>query len=102
MPYEVVIRSAAQTDVLDSAIWYEQQRDGWGHVFSTAILGTLQKVARNPETYPLVTERVRRASVDRFPFGVFYVVEDDRERVVVIAVIHASRDPDTWTTRLRE
>jgi plasmid stabilization system protein ParE len=33
----------------------------------------------------------------RFPFGVFYQVEEDR--VVVIAVLHGSRHPRAWQRR---
>jgi len=34
----------------------------------------------------------------RFPFGVFYVVDDDG--AVVIGVIHGSRHPRRWKSRL--
>jgi len=33
----------------------------------------------------------------RFPFGVFYEIDD--EGVVVIAVRHGSRHPDRWQRR---
>jgi plasmid stabilization system protein ParE len=37
---------------------------------------------------------VRRAFVTKFPYLVFYIV--DATRVVVLAVLHTSRDPAVW------
>jgi len=61
------------------------------------VLRTIRPIAENPRTYPRVHGEVRRAVARRFPFGVFYVMESDA--VVVIAVLHASRDPVRWKER---
>jgi plasmid stabilization system protein ParE len=37
---------------------------------------------------------VRRMIVSRFPYAVFYRVEADR--IVVLAVLHTARDPESW------
>jgi len=36
----------------------------------------------------------------RFPYGLIYLVED--ETIVVVAVMHSSRDPIVWQRRLEE
>jgi plasmid stabilization system protein ParE len=41
-----------------------------------------------------VRKTVRRAFVTKFPYLVFYIVE--ATRVVVLAVLHTSRDPTVW------
>jgi plasmid stabilization system protein ParE len=51
----------------------------------------LTRIQRHPEAYPEAHPRVRRASLRRFPYGVFYVVRDDR--IDVLAVYHARRRP---------
>jgi hypothetical protein len=33
----------------------------------------------------------------RFPYGVFFAVDDDE--VLVLAVVHLHRHPDTWKNR---
>jgi toxin ParE1/3/4 len=40
---------------------------------------------------------VRRALARRFPYAVFYLVE--RDRVVVLAVLHQAVDPARWPGR---
>jgi hypothetical protein len=41
-----------------------------------------------------VSKGIRRAMLRRFPFGVFFVVDDDWSTVV--AVMHLHRDPGSW------
>jgi len=41
--------------------------------------------------------KLRRALVQRFPFGVFYVLTE--RHIVVVAVLHAARDPRLWGKR---
>jgi len=44
-----------------------------------------------------VHEDIRRVMIRRFPFGIFYMIDGDH--AVVIAVMHASRDPARWKER---
>ncbi|MSP39496.1 MAG: type II toxin-antitoxin system RelE/ParE family toxin [Deltaproteobacteria bacterium] len=46
------------------------------------------------EMFACVHGEVRRAIVSRFPFAVFYLVEPSR--VVILRVLHTSRDPRLW------
>jgi hypothetical protein len=45
----------------------------------------------------MVSADVRRVMLHRFPFGVFFFVEDDR--ATVIAILHLHRDPSSWERR---
>jgi toxin ParE1/3/4 len=47
--------------------------------------------------FPVVHKDIYRMLVRRFPFGIFYRIEDTV--VIVIAVFHASRDPFKWKER---
>ena len=82
---------------VSTSTWYERQREGLGADFLLCVEETLQKVRRNPEVYPRVRSSARRASIRRFPYGLFYVVE---EEVVVIGVFHAHRNPRCWSDRV--
>jgi hypothetical protein len=35
-----------------------------------------------------------------FPFAIAYLIQPERDRVVVLAIAHASRHPDYWINRL--
>lgn len=97
MNLPVRIRPEAAQDLEDAAIWYEEQGRGLGHQFLDEVRRALARVVEQPQLYPSVHRTIRRALIHRFPFGVFYRVEVGS--IVVVAVMHGSRDPRHWKQR---
>ncbi len=97
MILEVRLRPEAEQDLADAATWYEEQLAGLGHQFLDRVLQTFSAISETPLMYPVVHRNTRRALIYRFPFGVYYRVEDTA--IVVIAVMHGSRDPRRWKIR---
>jgi toxin ParE1/3/4 len=50
--------------------------------------------------YTAVYKDVRRVVAKRFPFSVYFRAEANR--IVVLAIFHASRDPAIWLARAVE
>lgn len=97
MTVSVYLRPEAEGDVTDAAAWYQSQRPELGHEFLAEIVKALARITNQPRAYPRVHKEVRRILLRRFPFGIFYLDEDNR--LVVIAVMHASRSPQRWKAR---
>ncbi len=87
----LVIRPDAEHDLAAAASWYDGERAGLGSEFLVAVRQVLTSIRDRPLMYPMVLHRIRRALLRRFPYGLFYVVEDDR--IVVLACFHVMRDP---------
>ena len=94
---KATLRPEAEADLENAALWYEERRQGLGWRFLDEVLNTIALIVENPNRYPLIHGDIRRAVTPRFPFGVFYLTEGDA--IVVIAVMHASRDPARWKER---
>jgi plasmid stabilization system protein ParE len=94
----LVVGAAAEADVLDAALWYEQRSPGLGTEFLAAVEGTLAEIAAMPERYPVVRGEARRALLRRFPYGVYFVATPDL--ISVVACMHARRDPRRWQERI--
>jgi plasmid stabilization system protein ParE len=90
-------RREARRDFDDGFDWYETQRPGLGRRFSDAVEATLRGVAAHPTRFAIVHADVRKATVKRFPYAVLY--RADPQRVEVLAVFHAKRDPAVWRDR---
>ena len=58
---------------------------------------TLSTIAEFPEAYQEIHCHIRRALIRRFPYGVYYIIEE--ERIVVMAFFHVRRDPKYWQER---
>lgn len=93
----IYIRPEAKADIREAMKWYDARRAGLGVDFRLCVEGAIDNILRFPEASPLVHGSLRRAFVRRFPYGVFYVVEETR--VVVFGVIHAKRSPRVWKRR---
>jgi len=98
MDYELIIRPEAKADLLDAYHWYQEQRQGLGNDFKLCVDEVISQIRRNPLIHKVIFQNVRRSFTKRFPFGVFYTVED--EKIIVLAVLHARRDPMKWKNRI--
>ena len=97
MSYEIHFRPEAESDIEDAAVWYEKQREGLGYDFLDEVLTTCETISENPILYPVIHRHTRRAVIHRFPFGIYYRIEE--EIIVVVAVMHGSRHPKHWQKR---
>ena len=97
MSRRLTFRIQAEVDIDEALGWYETERAGLGIKFIRNLNLLLERVQEQPFQFPLVEQDVRRGMVSRFPYGVFFTVDDDE--VLVLAVLHLHRHPDTWKSR---
>lgn len=97
MAQKLIIRPAVEDDVEEAAAWYDRAQAGLGQDFVECVEDALDEIAKWPDVGIAVHKQMRRKSVRRFPYGVFYVPYADR--IEVVAVIHANRAPRVWKKR---
>jgi plasmid stabilization system protein ParE len=95
--HSVIFTRAARAELIEVQDWYERESTGLGRRFRQAIDALIGRMSDNPRQFPMVFKNVRRAVLRRFPYSLFFVVEDDA--LIVIACFHASRDPSHWQER---
>ena len=88
---------AARADAAEAIVYYNGQEPGLGADFASEVRKTVERILQYPNAWAQVSKRTRRCQVNRFPYGVFYSLKTDV--VVVIAVLHSHRQPQTWQTR---
>jgi plasmid stabilization system protein ParE len=99
MNFEVVVEPAAESDIRAAFEWYEEQVPSLGHEFLVSLRSCFGRLERTPAIYKYFLEPVRRANIDRFPFGVLFVIRE--EFVFVLGVFHHKRNPASWIRRAR-
>ena len=90
MNWQVVIRPGAEADLHDAKRWYDSRRPGLGDELLDEIGQAIGQLAENPERRPIYHNGFRRLLTRRFPYKVFYRVENDR--VIVFRILHIKRD----------
>ncbi len=92
MSRALIVRSRAEHDMAEAALWYESRRAGTGLYFIRCADAAVSLITRHPEAGPIQFGPFRRILVSRFPFAVFYTIESGT--VIVHGVFHSSRDPN--------
>jgi len=87
----------ADAELREALARYESIRPELGQRFAEAVVDTVDRIAEDPLHYAVVEKARRRAGVRRFPYGLFFLVEDSR--IVVIACFHGKRNPKHWQLR---
>lgn len=95
--YEIIVRREAQPETQEAFHYYEGKSNGLGFEFLRSLDASLQSVKRNPFAYQPIYKQTRRVLLRKFPYAIFYVV--DENRIIVIACFNQKRDPIDWLRR---
>jgi plasmid stabilization system protein ParE len=91
MSRDYLITAAARDDIDEAYDWYESQSAGRGDEFLVEVSEMVAALRQTPEVYGRVRGATRAAPLPASNFVVYYRIEPTRIRV--LAVIHASADP---------
>jgi toxin ParE1/3/4 len=81
-----------RADLSEAINWYEDQQPGLGLEFAADFLSHYRHLVCDAQLYAVRFSDVRRLNLDRFPYGLFYVIRPPE--IWLLAVLHASRDTE--------
>jgi plasmid stabilization system protein ParE len=87
----VYIADAAETDLRAARQHYNAVSPALGDGFLLHVEDALDRLTSYAELYQPAFDEIRRIPLHRFPYNIFY--RELPDRVEVIAVLHANRDP---------
>jgi plasmid stabilization system protein ParE len=93
----VVWTPEANEDLLEARAWYDNIRPPRGERFAQAVDAVVETLMEHPLQFPVVYRGRRRVGVRRFPYGIFFEVQE--HQIVVIACFHDRRNPRRWQSR---
>ena len=91
MKRELSFTKNAQNDYTEAYFWYNQIESELANKFSDEIEKLLSRILDNSEQFPIVESETRRAVSKQFPYGIFFLI--DENRIVVTAILHHRREP---------
>ncbi len=93
------LEPAAQ-ELYEAIAFYNIQQRGLGQEFAKEVQDTIERIKQNPEAWTTISSsrRARRCLTNRFPFGIIYQIRHDS--ILIIAVWHQRRRPQTWQERI--
>jgi plasmid stabilization system protein ParE len=94
---QLVISVEAAADIDEAVTWLGGISPNLAVRFEEELERVYASILDYPQIYPSVYKTFRRALLRRFPYSVFYVL--DASVVLIVAVVHQSRDEETWKRR---
>ena len=94
---EIIVLREAQLEVQEAFQYYQDKSEGLGFEFMRSLDATLQSVKRNPFACQTIDKETRRVLLRKFPYALFYIVEENR--IIVIACFHQKRSEIDWLRR---
>jgi len=98
MSQNLIIRPEAEKDILSAFDWYEEQQSGLGADFAQELSKNMDMLIEFPEMYAELYRGIRRSLLKRFPYGVYYLVNEETN--IELAVLHLAMDPARWKGRI--
>lgn len=96
--YHLLSDVAADADIEAAFEWYESEQAGLGLEFLEEVRAAYTRILENPFKYQELRSGIRRALTRRFPYGIFFAIEDDV--IAIIAILDTARNPAEWQLRI--
>ena len=89
----VVLHRAARLELDEAALWYEERRVDLGIEFIAEVNRCIALIAQHPDLSPVVHVDVRRMTLQRFPYSIYY--RREAGSIVVLATFMAIEIPQS-------
>lgn len=99
MTYQLSLLSEVEEDALVGYRWYEERSSGLGDQFLEDLYADIGGISLNPGLYGVVHRRIRRRLLRRFPYAIYFSLEEDQ--ILVLGVFHCARDPQVIDDELQ-
>ena len=95
----VRVLDVAQRELDEAIAYYNGQAAGLRDSFLLEVIAAIDRIRRFPEAWHPLGENVRRCRLRRFPYGLVYQADQDRN--LIVAVAHSHRRPQYWRERIK-
>ena len=95
---KLVLTPPAKGDIFSATEFYNEHEPELGARFLSAVDAKVEQVLAFPESAQVAYLAVRQAKVRGFPYSLFYEIHE--KLIVVVAVMHSSRHPESWKKRV--
>lgn len=90
--YKILSTYQVYIEMNESVTWYNNQVSLLGNNFLNQISISLELISRLPHlTYVRYSPNIRCCIIPRFPFMIHYQVDDVKQAILIIAMLHMRR-----------
>ncbi len=101
MAYQIKVTQLAEEELDEIMGWYEEEKSGLGITFLNDFFNQVAFLKDNPYLYQEAYKTYRRVPIKKYPYVIYYGIEEQLQKVAVLAVWHTSKNPERLKSRLR-
>ena len=88
----------AKLELDDAVEYYNLQVQGLGNRYKGEAKSTIKRIGIFPTAWMEVKPEIRRCIMHKFPYNIYYSIQDDT--ILILAIAHQHRKPDYWINRV--
>ena len=99
MSYSFVNKPLVNHDIIDVVDYYKSIKLELAIAFLDRLEEAKKYIANYPEAFQVKYKNVRTVLLKQFPYHIHYIVDDAKKQIVVLAIIHAYKNPKDYSNR---
>ncbi len=101
MAYKIIVGFDAKNDIDKTVEYYENQSQNLGIDFYLEFISITDVIENFPERFPPKFTPCQRAQMKKFPYNIFFLVDDGNKTIKILGVFHNRRNPESIEKRLK-
>jgi len=99
MSYSFVNRPLVRADIIHAVDYYKNINSELAKQFLFRIREAKAYIARSPLGFQIKYNEVRTLLLKQFPFHIHYLINDADNQIIILAIIHAYKNPTDYSNR---
>ena len=100
--FSVNLHLEAEKHLLNHFLYYEGKLTGLGNEFLLSFEACMNYIQRHPLSCEKRYKSFRMAIIDRFPYGIFYLINEQHKTLLISGVYFLQINPRTIKSELRK
>lgn len=99
MSYSFVNNPAVRVDVIEAISHYKKINPELAKQFLFRIREAKAYIARSPLGFQIKYNGVRTLLLKQFPYHIHYLINEKQKQIIILAIIHAYKNPIDYSNR---
>ncbi|MBI2730850.1 MAG: type II toxin-antitoxin system RelE/ParE family toxin [Sphingobacteriales bacterium] len=100
MTLPVALTAEAINDITEIVKWYDEQQSDLGNVFIEHLHLAFNSITATPSAFQRYYRNVRKIVLKKFPY--FVLFRKEKTIIIIHAVFHTRRNPETILLRIKK
>jgi plasmid stabilization system protein ParE len=93
MSFRLINQPSVRKDIKEVVDYYKNINPALAKQFLLRLKEAKTFIAKEPYAFQLKYKEVRTLLLKQFPYHVHYIIDDKQKLIVILAIIHAHRNP---------